>query len=89
LVDEAAFATNDDTALADHVRATCAPWYHPCGTCRMGPDTDAGAVVDAQLRVHGVEGLFVADASIMPTIPRATTNLTAIAIGERAAELLG
>jgi choline dehydrogenase len=88
LIDPAAFDTTDDEPLAQYVRAVCAPWYHPCGTCRMGPSSDASAVVDAQLRVHGVENLRVVDASIMPSIPRATTNLTAIAIGERAAELM-
>jgi choline dehydrogenase len=89
LIDPAVFETDDDTALATYVEQVCAPWYHPSGTCRMGPDPRAGAVVDAGLRVHGIDGLFVADASIIPVIPRATTNLTAIAIGERAAELLG
>lgn len=88
MLDEGAFATDDDTSLADYVRNVCAPWYHPCGTCRMGPATDPYAVVDAELRVRGVENLRVVDASIVPVIPRATTNLTAIAIGERAAELL-
>ena len=54
----------------------------------MGTDPDAGAVVDGQLRVHGVDALHVVDASIMPTVVRAPTNLSSIAIGERAAELL-
>jgi choline dehydrogenase len=54
----------------------------------MGQDPDDGAVVDGRLAVHGVEGLHVVDASIMPTIVRAPTNLSSIAIGERAAELL-
>jgi choline dehydrogenase len=54
----------------------------------MGRDPGNGAVVDARLRVFGVEGLHVADASVMPTVPRAPTNLSSIAIGERAAELL-
>jgi choline dehydrogenase len=53
----------------------------------MGPDSDPAAVVDQHLRVRGVTGLRVADASIMPTITRANTNLTAIAIAERAVEL--
>ena len=88
LIDEAMFATDDDSALAAYVKGVCAPWYHPSGTCRMGPANDAMAVVDNELRVHGVGNLRVVDASIMPTIPRATTNLTAIAIGERAADLL-
>ena len=88
MIDERALADGDDAALAGYVRAVCAPWYHPSGTCRMGPASDPFAVVDAGLAVHGVDALFVADASIIPVIPRATTNLTAIAIGERAAELL-
>jgi choline dehydrogenase-like flavoprotein len=54
-------------------------------TARIGPAGDAGAVVDQYCRVHGVAGLHVADASVMPTIPRANTNLTCIMIGERVA----
>jgi choline dehydrogenase len=81
----------DDAAVAAYVRAVVAPWYHPVGTCRMGPDDggDAGdAVVGDDLRVHGIANLRVADASIMPRITRAPTNLTAIAIGERAAAFI-
>ena len=86
LVDDATFG--DDAALDAYLGAGCLPWYHPCGTARMGPDRDPGAVVDPELRVRGVEGLRVADASVIPLIPRAPTNLTCIAIGERAAELV-
>jgi choline dehydrogenase len=78
----------DDEAVAAYVRAVVAPWYHPVGTCRMGPGDDADAVVGDDLRVHGTENLRVADASIMPRITRAPTNLTAIAIGERAAAFI-
>jgi choline dehydrogenase len=60
--------------------------FHPVSTARMGPDGDAGAVVDQQCRVRGVEGLRVVDASVMPNIPRANTNLTCIVIGERVAD---
>ncbi len=78
----------DRDALETYIQTTVAGWYHASGTCRMGRDPDDGAVVDAHLRVFGAEGLHVADASVMPTVPRAPTNLSAIAIGERAAELL-
>ena len=62
--------------------------FHPTGTCKMGPADDELAVVDAQLRVHGIEGLRVADASIMPWIVNANTNAPCIMIGEKCAELL-
>ena len=57
--------------------------YHPVGTARMG--TDEMAVVDPQLRVHGVDGLYVADASVMPVIPRANTNIPTLMVAEKAA----
>ena len=75
-------------ALEAYARSMVAGWYHPVGTCRMGPTLEGGSVVDDHLRVHGVEGLRVVDASIMPRITKAPTNLTAIAIGERAADLI-
>ena len=59
-------------------------YHHPVGTCAMGPDPDRGAVVDADCRVHGVEGLSVVDASVMPDIPSANTNLPTIMLAERA-----
>ncbi|MCY4146575.1 MAG: GMC family oxidoreductase N-terminal domain-containing protein [Chloroflexi bacterium] len=62
--------------------------FHPAGTCKMGPADDALAVVDAQLRVHGAEGLRVADASIMPWLINANTNAPCIMIGEKCANLL-
>ena len=79
-------AVGSDDAMAEYLRATIQPSYHPVGTCRMG--SDPMAVVDARLRVHGVPGLRVADASIMPTIAAANTNAAAIMIGEKAADLI-
>ena len=61
---------------------------HTCGTCRMGPDSDPNAVVDQWCRVRGIDGLRVVDASVMPEIPRANTNATAIMIAERASDLI-
>jgi choline dehydrogenase len=66
------------------IRRSCSSYFHPVGTCAMG--TGRGAVVDARLRVHGIEGLRIADASVMPTIPSGNTNAAAIMIGEFAAE---
>ncbi len=73
-------------ALADLVRKRADTVYHPAGTCRMGAGEDA--VVDAELRVHGIEGLRVADASIMPTLIGGNTNAPSIMIGERCADLV-
>jgi choline dehydrogenase len=75
-----------DEELASMLRRTARSGYHPCGTAKMGPADDAEAVVDQYGRVHAVEGLVVADASIMPEVPRANTNLTSIMIGERVGE---
>jgi choline dehydrogenase len=60
--------------------------FHPVGTCKMGPAADAGAVVDARLRVHGVAGLRIADASVMPRITSGNTNAPTLMIAERAAQ---
>ncbi|GAA1851788.1 GMC family oxidoreductase N-terminal domain-containing protein [Pseudonocardia ailaonensis] len=79
----------DDDLLRDWLRANVSTGYHAAGTCRMGPSPDDGAVVDQRLRVHGLDGVWVADASIMPVITTGLTNLTAFMIGERAADLLG
>lgn len=76
--------TDDEYAAA--AREVAETLYHPVGTCRMG--TDDLAVVDPHLRVHGVDGLRVADASVMPTLIRGHTNAPAIMIGEKAADLM-
>lgn len=75
----------DDKALEAYVRRSATTTYHPVGTCRMGPASDPLAVVDSRLRVHGIEGLRVADASIMPTIVSGNTAAASMMIGERAA----
>jgi choline dehydrogenase len=77
--------TDDEDALADAIRVSAATYYHPVGTCRMGTENDDQAVVDNRCRVHGVEGLWVTDASIMPDIPAANTNLPTLMLAERAA----
>jgi choline dehydrogenase len=76
----------DRDALRDYVRRTVITYHHQVGTCRMG--TDDGAVVDPRLRVRGVAGLRVADASIMPVVPSGNTNAPAVMIGERGATFL-
>lgn len=73
---------------ADFARATFNSYHHGVGTCLMGPAENSMAVVDQQLRVHGIENLWVADASIMPTVTHANTNLTCIMIGERASDFI-
>ncbi len=81
-------ATASDEQLVAYIRNHTATTYHPVGTCRMGPASDAQAVVDARLRVHGVEGLRVADASIMPDIIGGNTAAPSMMIGERCAALV-
>jgi choline dehydrogenase len=79
-------AVHSDAAITKFVRETGVTSYHPIGTCRMG--NDAMAVVDSRLRVHGVPGLRVVDASIMPTMVSSNTNAPTILIGERGAEFI-
>jgi choline dehydrogenase-like flavoprotein len=75
-----------DQQLDQHIRQTCAIVHHATSSCRMG--TDAGAVVDWELKVHGIEGLRVVDASICPTLPAGNTNAIVVMIAEKAADLI-
>jgi choline dehydrogenase len=81
-------AMKNDADLAMFVRRDTDTIFHGAGTCKMGPAKDEEAVVDSTLRVRGVEGLRVADASIMPEVVNATTNAACVMIGEKAAELI-
>jgi choline dehydrogenase len=78
----------DEEALRNHFRDFHATDYHPSGTLRMGADGDEMAVLDDHCRLRGIENLYVADASVMPTAPRANINLPTMMIGERVAEFI-
>jgi choline dehydrogenase len=75
----------DDDRFADAIRKVCDSGYHPCGTVPMGPDGDASrrGAVDGRGRVREVRGLWVADASVMPTVPSSNTNVPTLMMGER------
>ena len=80
-------AQTDDELLA-FARENGTTTYHLIGTAKMGPASDPGAVVDDELRVHGMQGLRVIDASIMPSMPSANTYATTLMIAERGADLI-
>jgi choline dehydrogenase len=77
-----------DAQLLEWVRNNAETTYHPIGTCKMGPATDPRAVVDDRLRAHGIQGLRIADASIMPTLTSGNTNAPSIMIGEKCAMMV-
>ncbi|HEY0757413.1 MAG TPA: GMC family oxidoreductase N-terminal domain-containing protein [Ktedonobacteraceae bacterium] len=79
-------AVTETKALYDYIRATATTVWHPAGTCRMGADREA--VVDDQLRVHGVEGLRIVDASVMPKLVNGNPNAAVMMIAEKAADLI-
>ena len=79
---------DEDGALEAFIWSRVETYHHPVGTCAMGPASDPMAVVDARGRVHGVEGLSIIDASIMPTVPAANTNVPTIMVAERCAAWL-
>ena len=81
-------AATSDADLAAFARRECDTIYHGAGTCKMGPATDKTAVVDPSLRVRGVDGLRVADGSIMPEVVNAATHAACVMIGEKASDLV-
>ena len=82
------FSPSPDEDWTKFARSSYTSYFHGVGTCKMGPASDPMAVVDQYLRVHGMENLWIADASIMPTVAHANTNLTCMMIGERAADFV-
>jgi len=82
------FSPSPDEDWAKFARSTYTSYFHGVGTCKMGPASDRKSVVDEHLRVHGMENLWIGDASIMPTVAHANTNLTCMMIGERAADFI-
>ena len=83
-----ALAGLEGEALADGIRRTHVHYYHPVGTARMGADGDELAVCEPTGRVRGSDRLWVADCSLIPTIPRANTNIPAVVVGERVAQAI-
>jgi choline dehydrogenase len=79
-------AKQSDADIADFIREAAETEYHPIGTCKMG--SDSMAVVDAELKVRGIEALRVIDASIMPTLVSGNTNAPSIMIGEKGAAMI-
>jgi choline dehydrogenase len=82
------FSPSPTEDWAKFARSSYTSYFHGVGTCKMGPASDPRAVVDQRLRVHGMENLWIGDASIMPAVAHANTNLTSMMIGERAADFI-
>src|SRR4030095_8349330 len=82
------FLPRPDEEWSKFPRSTYTRYFSGVGTCKMGPASDPMAVVDQYLRLHGMENLWIGDASIMPTVAHANTNLTSMMIGERAADFI-
>ena len=78
----------DDATLDAYLQQSVVGVWHPVGSCRMGAAGDPGAVTDSSGRVHGMQGLRVCDASLMPSIPCANTNIPTIMVAERVADLI-
>jgi choline dehydrogenase len=78
-----------DAELSEYARKVAHTVYHPAGTCRMGADTDELAVVDPELRVRGLDGIRIADASVFPTMPAVNPMIGVLMVGERAVDLIG
>ena len=81
-------SVTDDSECLEYAREAGLTSYHVCGTCQMGPQDNPASVVDDQLRVHGLESLRIADASIMPTVPSANTSAAVFMIAEKAADMI-
>lgn len=85
---EIPFPSRSEEYMVEYIKKHCATVYHPCGTARIGPPGDKEAVLDLKMRVRGIQGLRVADASIMPSIVTGNTNAAVVMIGERAADFI-
>jgi choline dehydrogenase len=77
-----------DDEILDYARAMGTTVFHLMGSCRMGPSGDTNSVVDDELRVHGIEGLRVVDASVIPTAHSTNTNAATIMIAEKASDMI-
>jgi choline dehydrogenase-like flavoprotein len=79
---------SSDAAIDEHIKKTSITVHHPLGTCKMGADSDPTAVVDTALKLRGVDGLRVVDASVLPDLPTGNINAAVIMAAEKAADLI-